>query len=112
MTIEQSNVIDFMGIDPKTGRVILFISDHLEWGPYDDLHMDLLDAKINAYVSAIESGEIYELYPKAAGREFIITTQAKYPLNETGRRFFEEIRFGLSRFGVEFEFDHFTGDVS
>ena len=32
MSIDQENVIDFHYVDPKTGRGVLAISDHL---PYD-----------------------------------------------------------------------------
>jgi hypothetical protein len=42
MTIDQTNVVDFIGVDPRTDKVLLLITDHLEWGDDDEfnkLHM-------------------------------------------------------------------------
>jgi hypothetical protein len=38
MTVEQIEVVDFVGIDPR-GRTVLTISDHLPW---DDIKSHLL----------------------------------------------------------------------
>lgn len=31
MTVENADVIDIIGIDNKTGNVVLTVSDHLDW---------------------------------------------------------------------------------
>jgi hypothetical protein len=51
MTIEQIQVVDFIGID-AIGRAILTISDHLSW---DDVkaHFFTLQEKLNAYLRFI-----------------------------------------------------------
>lgn len=53
MSIEETEVIDFIGIDKEQGEVSLTISDHLEW---DDNHLFILQKKLNSYISFIESG--------------------------------------------------------
>jgi|SRR5882757_2769571 len=105
MTIDQTNVIDFAAIDPKTDEATLFLTDHLEWGNDDKGHMLLLQEKINSYVAAMESGEIYELYPKSIGRKLSIRVLGKYPLNEGANDFFDQVRSFLLEAGFKIEFE-------
>ena len=62
MSVEQADVIDFVSIDEED-NVVLTISDHLEWDMENE-HLLILQDKINAYLSSIESGDIYEKYAK------------------------------------------------
>lgn len=77
MTIEQRDVVDFIGIGKVDGRAILTISDHLPWLP-DDGHLAFLQDKINTYLAFIETREIYDAYPQAHGRELEIQVVCKY----------------------------------
>lgn len=45
-------------------KLVLMIADHLDW-ENELQHLSLLQDKINAYVSFIESGKIYSVYPDA-----------------------------------------------
>jgi hypothetical protein len=82
MSVEQRKVVDFVGIGKADGRAILTISDHLPWLP-DNEHLLMLQDKINDYLAFIESGEIYESYPQARGREIEIQVMCKYaPVGE------------------------------
>ena len=49
MSIEQSNVIDFLAHDKKRRRAVMFISDHLDW-KQQDAHLALLQDKLNHYI--------------------------------------------------------------
>ncbi len=73
MSIEQLDKIDSVTIDLEGMVCKLGIVDHLEWGPE---HLALLQRKINYCLRFIESGEIYVLYPHAAGCEFYIELEA------------------------------------
>jgi hypothetical protein len=109
MTIDQTNVVDFIGVDPRTDKVLLLITDHLEWGDDDEfnkLHMFLLQEKVNGYLGFIESGDIYKDYPKARGKEIIIRVVAKYTMSHEARLFFEEIKSFLLNAGYRIEFEH------
>lgn len=55
MSVDNLQVIDF--ISEKDGRIVLTISDHLEWDDKYE-HIYLLQEKINAYLMAIETGQI------------------------------------------------------
>ena len=89
MSIKQTNVVDFIGIDNTTGDVVLTISDHLMWPESDNEHFLLLQEKLNTYLSFIESGELLETYPNAEGRAVLIEVVCKYPLGEKAKLFFE-----------------------
>lgn len=65
MTVEQFDVVDVMGIEDVSGRVVLTISDHLPW---NEDHYSLLEAKIRAYLGFIEGDQILETYPDAHDR--------------------------------------------
>ena len=76
MSIDQRNVIDFIGTRHTDGRCTLTISDHL---PCDDPeHILKLQDKLNDYLAYIESGEIYKVRPDAKGREIEIEVVCKY----------------------------------
>src|SRR5690349_4720495 len=86
MTIEQRNVVDIIGVNEKSGRVVLAVSDHLEWSD-DSEHLMMLQDKLNDYLSYIESGELYESFPKATGKEIEIRVVHKFVPNKEGEKF-------------------------
>lgn len=94
MSISETNVVDFIGVDPEKKVARLAISDHLGWDTPEDEkeHLWLLQEKLNAYLRFIESGELYQNYPDARGAKCEIELVAKYPLSVSGVRFFEQIK--------------------
>lgn len=68
MSVENTQVIDLIGFEESTGKVILTIADHLPWD--DSEHLPLLQKKLISYLAFIESGEIYESYPRARRPNF------------------------------------------
>jgi uncharacterized protein DUF6572 len=108
MAIDQTNVVDFVGIEPNKNEAQLIISDHLEWDKgerADSEHMYLLQEKINSYLRFVESGEIYTSYPKSRGKKLVIRVVAKHDLNSNGKSFFQRIEETLfaSGFVITFE---------
>lgn len=108
MSIEQTNVIDFVSIN-KENEAVLTISDHLELDEKNE-HLHLLQEKINAYLRFIESGEIYESYPEAKGKKIIISVYAKYQPHKDGRMFISKMTQKSKEAGYEFRFEH-SNDV-
>jgi hypothetical protein len=102
MSIEDPNIIDFISLDP-TGNVFLTISDHLEWDA-DNEHLLLLQEKINSYLGAIESGDLYNKYPKAKGRKLIINLATKHSPNEEGHIFLKKVKTMLETAGYDFKY--------
>lgn len=79
MAIDNNNIIDFIGVDKESNKVILTISDHLGWELKMD-HLLKLQAKVNRYLDFIENGEIYNIYPNSVGKKIMIEISGKYNL--------------------------------
>jgi len=86
MSIEQRKVVDFISTRGQGGRIILTISDHRPWTSGTN-HVQALQDKINDYLAFIESGEVYDSYPRAHGQEIEIQIVCKYPPEGEGVRF-------------------------
>ena len=82
MTVEQTDMIDLIGVDQETGEVVLTITDPMPWEDQVEDHLFLLQEKINTYLGFIESGDILEEFPEAAGRDPVITIVGKFSLPE------------------------------
>ncbi|MPQ85685.1 hypothetical protein F0170_17790 [Pseudomonas sp. MAFF 730085] len=112
MSVTDLKIIDMCGT-PKGDRtkIILGISDHLGWSNADEQgeHLLTLQAKINAYVAFIESGEIYTEIPGAGGKSPIIQVLARYELSEQGELFMARATEVLEQIGIGLEFV-FHGD--
>ncbi len=91
MSIDQTNVVDAIGIDNVTGEVVLTIADHLEWVGSDNEHLLLLQQKLNTYLRFVESGEILETFADAKDRTVLIDVVCKYPLNQQAQDFYSQV---------------------
>jgi hypothetical protein len=108
MSIDQTNVVDFIYRDPKTNEVYLCLTDHLAWTgvqKVDYEHLYLLQEKINSYLAFIESGEIYTAYPKAKGRTLIIQVIGKYDMNSIAQDFFDLAQQKALAAGYQLKFE-------
>ena len=86
MTVEQTKVIDIISLDKQTGQVILTVSDHLEWKD-STRHQEILQAKLNAYLAFVESGEILTKYPDAMERTILLKVVLKFKPDPEGLAF-------------------------
>ena len=100
MSVNQTDTIDVIVTSPD-GKVVLTISDHHSWD--ETWHLQLLQDKINAYLQFIESGQISDNYPNAAGRELIIETVMKYEPNQEGISFLEKAKQIVTKAGIGFQ---------
>ena len=89
MTVEQLKIVDMIGIDARTGEVILTICDHLSWSGCLE-HLETLQEKINRYLAFVESGEMLAGYPDGADRPIVIKVDFKYKPNHSGRKFLHD----------------------
>ena len=104
MSVEDLKVIDFVSID-KTDKAVLTISDHLEWDDNNE-HLLILQNKINAYLEAIENGNLYKQYPKAENRKIVINIAVKYAPNKTGKIFLQKVKGTLEAAGYGYSFTY------
>ena len=100
MSVEQPYVVDFVSTDPW-GHIVLTIADHLDWSD-EKYHIGLLQEKINNYVSFIESGEFYEAFPHARGRQLVIHVVRKCELPALAQEFHTHAATTLRRLNLDF----------
>ena len=91
MSVDQTNVVDAIGVDNSTGDLVLTIMDHLEWIGNDNEHLLLLQEKLNTYLSFVESGDLLESYPNAKGRAVLIDVVCKYPPSQQAQGFYNQV---------------------
>jgi hypothetical protein len=96
------DIIDFIGVDKVTGKVILTISDHLDWMD-SNYHLRKLQDKLNCYLCFCESGELHKSYPDAKGRGIVFSIAAKYPFSSEGKEFFVNAKVAVDRAGFILE---------
>lgn len=102
MSVVNSKIVDAISID-LNGNAVLTISDHLEWDEKNE-HLLILQNKINAYLGFIERGEVYEEYPDAKDRNFVIEIVAKNEPSNNAMIFFDRVREILQPAGYGFRF--------
>jgi hypothetical protein len=110
MAVDNPDVIDIASDDPY-GCVVLTISDHLGW---DDpvSHLLTLQAKLNRYLAFIESSELVDSRPGAAGKRVAIQVILQHPPTVEGVRFFERAKAIVEAAGFDFAYRVFpTFDV-
>ena len=86
----------------RTVVLVLTISDHLPWLP-DNEHLLVLQDKINDYLAFIQSGEIYNSYPQAHGRDIEIQVVHQFPPVGDAITFLERARETIRAAGYHFE---------
>jgi len=101
MSIDQLDKIDAVSTTPD-GKVMLTISDHLEWDEEGE-HMMILQNKLNAYLQFIEGGQILEDYPQAINKDTVINVFMKYEPNSTSILFLNRCKEILINAGIGFE---------
>lgn len=104
MSVEQTKFIDFISTDDISGNIRLTISDHLNWSDKRNDHLLILQNKINTYLAFIESGQLYEEYPSAKGKNVIIQVVGKYSLNDEAKKFYEIVTEIVRNAGFELQF--------
>jgi hypothetical protein len=106
MAVDNPDVVDIVSDDPY-GRVVLTISDRLDW---DDpaSHLYTLQAKLNRYLAFIESGELLESRPGAAGKRVAIRVVLQHSPTVEGVGFFEQAKTIVEAAGFDFAYRVFT----
>jgi hypothetical protein len=77
VALEQPNQVDAMGVERATGHAVLTIADAWDWSD-EQGHLSALQEKLNAYFAFIESEEVWQSYPAAAGRQLRINVVFRF----------------------------------
>jgi hypothetical protein len=101
VSIDQSDKVDFVGVEAGSGKVVLTISDHLSWSDVG-AHLRALEDKLNAYLRFVESGELLTAYPDAVGRQPVIDLVTAAELPTRAFEYLAKVRPMLESAGIEF----------
>lgn len=108
MAIDNTNVIDGIGIDKENKIICLLLTDHLNWtsnenklNEYD--HLILLQDKINAYLSYLESKQYEEQYPDIIFNMAIIEIHFKYDITNNCEKFLNSVQEQIGQYGIKIE---------
>ena len=107
MSVLERGVIDFAGVDENKNDFALGISDHLDWVDIKD-HIEHLSNKIEDYLVAIKSNEIYDLFPDSKNLNKIILVYGKYKLSKSGVDFYSKHRRITEELDWKLEFKLFN----
>jgi hypothetical protein len=98
MTLQQTDVVDFLGIEKLSGDTVLTLVDDCDWSNVES-HLSFLQAKLNTYLRFIESGEIYSVSPDSEGRKIKIQIFAQYNVPPAGTTFLSQAARAIAEAG-------------
>ena len=85
MSLNDPQVVDFLGTRPDERAVVLTVVDDWDWT--DEMrHLRALQRKLDAYFAFIASGELLAAYPDAVGKDVVIDLIARLPIPKAGTR--------------------------
>lgn len=99
MGLDNTSMVDAIGIEVDTGLAVLTITDSWDW--IDEKgHLLALQDKLNAYFDFIETGQIWDAYPKAQGRQLAIDVITKFRFPPAATDFLEKARQAATELNV------------
>jgi len=109
MSVMDEKIIDFAGLEKSEESrksLVLSIFDHLAWGEEtDDVHLLMLQNKINDYLRFIEGGEIHENFKPDTYERIVIRVIAKYSFSSDCINFLNMSREVINDAGFELEWE-------
>jgi hypothetical protein len=104
MNIEETYVLSPIKVN-ASGKLRLFISDHLEWEPKDREHELLLWRKMSVYCTALEDTAFWDHFSLVNGKGTTIVVLGLYPLTNEAERFYDLTRSVLPEgIGLDFRY--------
>lgn len=81
MTTRQTDKLDSIGVDNRSGEVVMTIIDADDW-PSEVEYLQSLQDKLNGYIYFWENDDAVRMYPQAKGRDARIDIVGRFPLRE------------------------------
>ncbi len=86
MSVEETDCIDIIRHDSAHEKIIMDITDHLEWDD-ENGHLLKLQDKLNVYLRFLKSGTVYEGHEEYRGKVFVINVVFEYAPTPAALRF-------------------------
>lgn len=100
VTIEQSGIVDIIAVKGEVAELI--ISDHLEWGVDDGVHMLRIQEKVNEYLAAIECGTLLRARPDLSGKRYVVEVSALHKPSSEASVFYHRLQVAMAAAGYAF----------
>lgn len=106
MAIDDLNSIDGMAFDESRKALCLLLTDHLAWSGKNTLseydHLILLQKKLNAYLSYLETKQYEERFSEEITMA-VIEIHFKYEITENCEKFLNAVQSQVGQYGVMLE---------
>ena len=102
MSLEKPHMIDAIGVDEKSGRVVLVIRHEAPWDG-SEKQLFGLQEKLNAYLSFALDGEMAEAYPEFAGRGLSVRIESPGAPDAHTLHFLGHVRHQIQFQDIELE---------
>ena len=100
MALDDPNKIDAAGIETESGLLVLTIADAWDW--LDERgHLAALQAKLNAYINSVESGQVWATYPNLKQGLVLIDVVGRFAMPPSGDDFIKRVSEISADFGVQ-----------
>ncbi|MHC1723774.1 MAG: DUF6572 domain-containing protein [Aminipila sp.] len=100
MSVIETDKIDAMGISKNKKGLMLMLADHLDWENEVE-HLNILQEKINAYLSFIESNQYLQTYPGIKFESYTIDIRFKFKVTENCLKFLEVVNKQLKEHNIQ-----------
>lgn len=111
MAVDNASIIDGMALDTGSKALVLLITDHLPWqgkdAPSEYDHLLLLQDKLNAYISYLETKQYEAQYSEEIERA-VIEVDFQYDIPENCKKFLNVVQKQVGQHGITIE-AHITG---
>jgi hypothetical protein len=104
MGMSNPNTIDLIARDKETGKLLLVMTEHRPWDDEEVMHRDF-HAKANAYAQFVLGDQFRSRYPQLTPGDVIVKLDCQHTPGENTQAFFERIRQGLHRYGLDFRYE-------
>ncbi len=103
MSILETDKIDMIATRPDSNVVKLVVSDHLDWDDVDG-HSSMLQAKINTYISFVETGQLLLIKepPIPENPDVMISLAVPDPLGRAALDYLSRVRESLADIDIGF----------
>ncbi len=78
MTVENTGVVDIVGVSRESGFVILTMVEHRDWSD-SATQLAQLREKASAYLEFVKSGQLYETHEAHRGAPIAIELVCQFP---------------------------------
>lgn len=104
MSVVETNKIDGIAKGSNEGELFFLITDHLDWeNEYE--HLIILQDKINAYLSFIESEQYMEIYANDTFKNFVIEIHFKNKISENCKKFLKVVSDQVVDFNIQIQIE-------